>query len=136
MTVALGRQPLGRKSRAGDGRTPEGVYWVAERPRASELYHRFIPLSYPSRADAAQARAAGAISERIYNAILDAHDIGQVPPQHTPMGGDIGIHGEGERWRGYSQSVDWTFGCVAVTDAEIDFLANRVRAGTPVTIHP
>ena len=58
------------------------------------------------------------------------------PPQDTALGGELGLHGEGPHWRGDSAELDWTFGCIAVRDHEIDFLAQRVKVGTPVWIVP
>jgi hypothetical protein len=65
---------------------------------------------------------------------VEAHDRGAVPPFDTPLGGDIGFHGEGQRWKGESRDLDWTFGCIALTDADLDFLLARAPAGTPVAI--
>ena len=57
-------------------------------------------------------------------------------PRDTPLGGDIGIHGEGARWAGDSERFDWTNGCIAVSDADVDFLKSRIRLGVPVELHP
>ena len=78
----------------------------------------------------------GRISEEDFWRIWAAHQRGETPPSDTPLGGALGFHGEGERWRGDSADLDWTFGCVAMTDAEIDFLAERLEPGTPVEILP
>jgi murein L,D-transpeptidase YafK len=136
MEIALGRNPEYRKLAVDDQRTPEGSYRVSEPPRASERFHLFIPLDYPARADAERALAEGRISLLDLARIDGAHDRGLPPPADTPLGGDIGLHGEGERWQGVSGVLDWTFGCVAVTDREIEFLAERVEPGVPVLIHP
>jgi murein L,D-transpeptidase YafK len=133
--VALGREPVGPKRYSGDRKTPEGTYRVAEAPRPSP-YHLFIPLDYPSRGDAESALAAGVISRAEYTRILAALDAGDLPPQDTALGGSIGIHGEGERWEGDSPYFDWTNGCIALSDADVEFLAARVKAGTPVLILP
>jgi lipoprotein-anchoring transpeptidase ErfK/SrfK len=135
MKVALGREPVGAKTSRGDHRTPEGTY-VVSGPAQSTRFHRFIPIDYPSRRDADAALAAGAISATEHSRILArrAHD--RPPPQDTALGGGLGLHGEGPRWRGESAEVDWTFGCIAVRDHEIDFLAQRVKVGTPVWIVP
>jgi lipoprotein-anchoring transpeptidase ErfK/SrfK len=96
----------------------------------------FIPLDYPSRGDADAALTAGIISRAEYEQIRAALDAGELPPQDTALGGSIGIHGEGDRWQGDSRYFDWTNGCVALSDADVEFLAARVKAGTPVLIHP
>jgi murein L,D-transpeptidase YafK len=133
-TVALGREPLGAKRAQGDLRTPEGAYRIA-RSRASR-FHRFVPIDYPSLDDAARARGEGRLATRDYERIAAAHARGAPPPADTPLGGHLGLHGEGERWRGDSLSLDWTYGCVAMSDGEIDFLAEHAPPGTPVRIVP
>jgi hypothetical protein len=135
MTVALGRETAGAKQSAGDSRTPEGRYRVSGPPRSSR-FHLFVPIDYPSVEDAESARADGRISAAAYARILAAHERGEAPPDDTPLGGHLGFHGEGDRWRGDSVDLDWTYGCVAVTDADIGFLAERTPVGTPVVIEP
>ncbi|UCE87850.1 MAG: L,D-transpeptidase family protein [Deltaproteobacteria bacterium] len=135
MTAALGREPLGPKVTAGDLRTPEGGYRVSG-PAEPGRFHLFIPIDYPSVEDARRALAAGRISQRDYARIARAHEQGLRPPGDTPLGGDLGFHGEGSRWKGDSVDLDWTYGCIAVTDRDIDFLAERLEVGTPVRILP
>ena len=136
MAVAIGRAQRDDKESAGDLRTPEGAYRVVEPPRASDRFHRFIPLDYPSPEDARRGYDEGRLSEGDLERILQAHQAGRLPPQDTPLGGEIGLHGEGDRWRGASARLDWTLGCIAVRDDEIDFLADRVMPGVAVVIHP
>jgi L,D-transpeptidase catalytic domain len=134
LTVALGREPGAKRSR-GDQRTPEGLYHVAG-PAKPSRFHRFLPIDYPSAEDADRARREGRLSERDHARILSAHARDAPPPVDTPLGGGLGFHGEGERWRGDSAHLDWTYGCLAVRDAEIDFLAAHAPPGTPVRILP
>ena len=112
--VALGN-PHGNKIQAGDKKTPEGVYLVdAKNPQS--LFHRALHLSYPNAADRARARKLG------------------VSP-----GGDIEIHGLPKQyaWLGAThRQVDWTTGCIAVTNSEIDEIWTLVPVGTPVEIRP
>lgn len=113
--VALGRNPIGDKLRAGDGRTPEGVYVIDGRNPESE-FHRALHISYPNEDDARSAREAGA----------DA-------------GGEIMIHGlpEDGAWMGSEHARwDWTEGCIAVSNEEIDELWRLVANGTPIEIVP
>jgi murein L,D-transpeptidase YafK len=135
MDIAIGRQELGRKTSAGDNRTPEGRYRIVA-PASEGRFHLFIPIDYPARADADIAWLEDRISGADYWRIVSALKEGLLPPQDTPLGGDIGFHGEGERWQGDSQNHDWTYGCIAVTDREIEFLAERIEIGVPVWIHP
>jgi hypothetical protein len=133
LPVALGRAPEGAKRTAGDQRTPEGEYHVAGPSRASR-FHRFVPIDYPSEADAGRALAEGRLSRRDHARIVAAHRQGVLPPQDTALGGHLGFHGEGNRWRGESLTLDWTNGCVALADSDLDFILARVRIGTMVTI--
>jgi murein L,D-transpeptidase YafK len=113
--VALGREPLGDKRRAGDGRTPEGLYTIDGRNGGSE-FHRSLHVSYPSAQDRRSAREAGA-----------------------RPGGEIMIHGlpEGAEWVGPEHTrFDWTEGCIALTNEEIDELWELVGDGTPIEIRP
>jgi hypothetical protein len=133
--AAIGRRPLGTKSKMGDLRTPEGMYRIAEPPRPSQ-FHTFVLLDYPSRADADRAQETGRISDLTRARIAAAHARSELPPQDTELGGLIGIHGEGENHRGESAWRDWTFGCVAVSDPHIEFIAARLSVGVPVRIVP
>jgi len=113
--VALGRYPKGRKTRLGDARTPEGSYVLSGRLRDSAFY-KAIRISYPNRADRARARALG------------------VSP-----GGRIMIHGLPEDWTARELDhprLDWTQGCIAVTNREIDEIWALVDDGTPIDILP
>jgi len=134
MMVALGRGAAGPKLRVGDSRTPEGRYRIgAARP---SRFHRFIPLDYPSLSDAETALVEGRLSDADYRRIAAAHAQGQPPPADTALGGYLGLHGEGNRWRGDSRLIDWTLGCIGLSDADVDFIASRCAVGTPVSIFP
>ncbi|MEZ4331025.1 MAG: L,D-transpeptidase family protein [Myxococcota bacterium] len=132
--IALSRAPVGGKARRGDQRIPEGDYRIAGGPRASR-FHLFIPIDYPSLADADRGFAAGVIPRADYRQIVAAHEAGRMPPQDTGLGGGIGFHGEGARWRG-DLDLDWTEGCIAVADETIHWLASHAPIGTPVAIRP
>lgn len=113
--IALGHTPRGAKVRQGDGRTPEGIYRIDWRNPRSR-FHLSLHISYPSAADRQWARRLG------------------VPP-----GGDIMIHGiaNGFGWIGRLHSlIDWTSGCVAVTDDEIEEIWKAAPNGTPIEIRP
>ena len=131
--IALAREP-GPKRSAGDQRMPEGEYRIAGPPRTSR-FHLFLPFDYPSRADADRALAERRIDAATHDAIVAAHAHGRMPPQDTPLGGGLGVHGEGVRWHG-DLDLDWTEGCVAVSDRAIEALARLVRRGTPIEILP
>jgi hypothetical protein len=132
--IALSRVPEGAKRSRGDERTPEGDYHVAAAARRSR-FHLFLPIDYPSPRDAERALAERSISSAVHRQILAAHAAGRMPPQDTGLGGWVGFHGEGERWRG-DLDLDWTQGCFALADDAIDWLARAAPPGTPVRISP
>lgn len=126
--VALGRSPLGHKSREGDGRTPEGDYAVCTRNDRSR-YRRFLGLSYPNLRDAEAGFRAGRLTRAQRDAIAEAVRGRRRPPWDTPLGGEVGLHGGGS-------GRDWTLGCVALDDPDIDVLWEACPLGTPVRIEP
>ena len=113
--VALGQQPVGDKIRRGDMRTPEGRFRIEARNPQSK-FHRALRISYPDSAHRARARRLG------------------VSP-----GGDIMIHGLPSRqaWVGAAhRDFDWTEGCIALTNQEIEEIWSTVPVGTPINIRP
>lgn len=113
--VALGGQPIGGKGRQGDHKTPEGIYSVDAKNPNSQFY-KALHISYPNQADRASARKLG------------------VSP-----GGDVEIHGLGAKWGWIGAKhllADWTDGCIAVTNEEIDEIYPQIQVGTPVEIRP
>jgi hypothetical protein len=133
LPVALARAP-GPKRARGDQRMPEGDYRIAGPPRPSR-FHRFLPIDYPSPDDAARALAEGRIGRPEHDAIVAAHRAGRLPSQETALGGHLGFHGEGRRWRG-AGSLDWTEGCIALRDGDVERLGRLAPPGTPVRIEP
>lgn len=126
--VGLGGAPEGDKDRQGDLRTPEGEFYVAwKNPRSS--FHRFLGLSYPMPRHAARGRRRGLIDTRVAKRIASRVRRRGIPPQKTPLGGYVGIHGGGA-------GSDWTLGCIAVSDAEIEWLFARIRRGDVVEVKP
>jgi len=114
-TIALGTNPTGPKQVEGDGKTPEGKYIIDGR-NPNSAFHKSLHISYPSELDVLRARALG-----------------------KPPGGDIMIHGikNGLGWVGRLHTAsDWTQGCIAVTDDDIEEIWASVPDGTPVEITP
>ena len=111
--VDLGFAPEGDKKEEGDGRTPEGSYYVNRR-NPNSRFHLSLGINYPNESDFAEARARG------------------VNP-----GGDIFIHGRGpwSPWRAIRRRADWTWGCIAVTNSEMEEVYAMVHDGTPVYIY-
>jgi murein L,D-transpeptidase YafK len=113
--VALGQGGLAPKQREGDARTPEGHYTIDAKYEHS-AYHKAMHVSYP-----------------------DAEDRKRAARMHLPPGGAIMIHGlpNGKGWVGARHRLyDWTLGCIALTDEEIDEIWPLVPVGTPVEIRP
>jgi murein L,D-transpeptidase YafK len=113
--ISLGRNPVGTKIRAGDNRTPEGLYYIDYRIEDSD-YHMALHISYPSKSDVRRARQQG----------------------YSP-GGSIMLHGlknnddEIAYYHGY---FDWTKGCIAVNNTEIEEIWRLVPNGTSIEIRP
>ena len=124
--VSLGFTPTGAKLKQGDGKTPEGVYFITHKNPKSNFYLS-LGISYPDAEDAKEALRARLISRGEYAAITKAIRLHRTPPQNTRMGGAIYIHGGGAR-------SDWTWGCIALNNEDMAFLFEHVRAGDKVTI--
>jgi murein L,D-transpeptidase YafK len=129
--IVLGMQPREPKRIQGDGRTPVGRYYISEKNERSR-FRRFLGLNYPNIDDAERGYWDRLIDSRQWADIFFANLRGDVPPWSTRLGGRVGIHGYGGR---PELPVDWTEGCIAVPDADIDFIFYRVPIGTPVVIH-
>ncbi len=113
--IALGSQAVGPKTRQGDHRTPEGIY-VLDAQNPNSHFYKAFHISYPNSKDVAAARKLG------------------VSP-----GGDIMLHGLGKEyaWVGKAHVLhDWTDGCIAVTNEEMDEMWKMIRIGTPIEIKP
>ncbi len=126
--IALGFAPIGHKRREGDGKTPEGEYFVCTR-NAQSLYHLALGLSYPNLRDAEDAMCGDLITDVQYGQIAQAAQAGRRPPWDTPLGGFLMIHGGGA-------ASDWTQGCIAMSDKDIERLWDACPLGTKVTILP
>jgi murein L,D-transpeptidase YafK len=108
--IGLGGNPVGDKKIEGDGKTPEGLYYI-DRRNPNSTYHLSLGISYPNAEDRAEAEALG-----------------------KKPGGDIFIHGRARKNRG--RGKDWTAGCIAVKDGEMEEIYSMIRVGTPIFIFP
>ncbi len=108
--IGLGGNPVGAKQVEGDGKTPEGTYLI-DRRNPNSAYHLSLGISYPNQQDVAEAEALG-----------------------KEPGGDIFIHGRARQNRG--KGKDWTAGCIAVKDGQMEEVYSMVRTGTPILIVP
>ena len=113
--ISLGKQPIGDKEFEGDNKTPEGVYFINDK-NPNSGYHKNLGVSYPNKDDIKNAKQLG-----------------------KPVGGDVKIHGLSNKTGFISKFhrwYDWTQGCIAVTDVEIDELYNAVKIGAKIEINP
>jgi murein L,D-transpeptidase YafK len=130
--IALGRNSEADKSVEGDEATPLGEFYIcAKNPRSR--YFLSLCISYPNAEDAARGLAAGLISAAEHAQILDAMNAKRMPPQNTRLGGEIYIHGQGD---GDSGEPQGTRGCIALNNADMQDLYDRVAIGTSVAIVP
>lgn len=107
--IDLGFAPAGDKKIEGDGKTPEGQYFI-DRRNPNSKFHLSLGISYPNAKDRAEARRLG-----------------------KSPGGDIFIHGKPKP---FARDTDWTWGCIAVTNDEMEEIYAMVRNGTPIKINP
>lgn len=112
--IHLGNQPIGEKQFEGDGKTPEGLYFI-DRFNPRSAYHLSVGINYPSPQDSARAMAVG-----------------------RKPGGDIFIHGRGPDGTKAKRDgkADWTAGCIAVDDTEIEEIYAMLATGTQISINP
>lgn len=110
--IALGGSPIGHKQFEGDRKTPEGTYYI-DRHNPNSRFHLSVGISYPNPTDRAFARSQG-----------------------KSPGGDIFIHGLPNHGKDRPRPADWTDGCIAVSDKEIEEIYSMLRVGTPITIYP
>jgi murein L,D-transpeptidase YafK len=111
--IALGFNPKGKKEFEGDGKTPEGVYYINDK-NSKSIAHKNLGISYPNFED-----------------IKNAKKYGKSP------GGNIKIHGLMKKWKYFGifhSCIDWTGGCVAVSNSDIDELYEHVKIGTKIKI--
>jgi murein L,D-transpeptidase YafK len=113
--ISLGRQPIGAKEYEGDKKTPEGIYFINDK-NPNSGYHKNLGVSYPNKDNIAKAQQLG-----------------------KAVGGDIKIHGIRNKLGfigKFQRFFDWTLGCIALTNKEIDELYNMVEIGTTIEIKP
>jgi murein L,D-transpeptidase YafK len=131
--VAIGTAGAGVKQQRGDNITPVGVFRIGWINRNSR-FKTFFGLDYPNLDYATRAYRAGLIDRLDYDSIRYALDMGLTPPQDTPLGGSIGIHGIGAGNPLLHATYNWTSGCIALDNQQIDRLAQWVDVGTTVEI--
>jgi murein L,D-transpeptidase YafK len=126
--MVLGFAPEGDKIEEGDGKTPEGEFFIFTKNDKSKFFLS-LGVSYPSAEDAKRGLAENLISLDEHDSIIKAIKNKQMPLQKTRLGGEIYIHGGGI-------IRDWTDGCIALENEEIQDLFERIPVGTAVLIKP
>ena len=126
--IVIGFSPVGDKEAEGDGRTPEGEFYVFTKNHQSR-FHRSLGLSYPRPIDAERGLANEMITREEYDEIIAAHRERRKPPQNTGLGGEIYIHGGGI-------DRESTRGCIGLEDREIEEIFAEAEVGMRVTVLP
>lgn len=125
--VGLGKVPSGKKEKDGDLKTPEGAYYICYVNPKSK-YDYFFGISYPNIDDAKEALNKRVIGKFDFDRIKSAIINKEQPPWHTVLGGEIGLHGGGSKY-------DWTYGCIALSNNDMDILKRYIGINTTVEIY-
>ncbi len=126
--IGLGFHPTGDKETEVDGRTPEGDFLICQKNPVSR-FNKALILNYPDKPHAERAFFAGILSPPEFKEILTAAERKASPPWHTKLGGQIYIHAGGAH-------KDWTEGCIALYDSDMDELFKIATIGTQVHVRP
>ncbi len=124
--IALGYTPKGDKEKEGDGKTPEGEFFIHTKNEHSK-YFLSLGMSYPNIEDAKRGLETELITPEEHDEIVSAISENRMPPQYTNLGGEIYIHGNGNL-------TDWTAGCVALTNKDMKELFDAIPVNTLVII--
>ncbi len=126
--IGLGSSPVGDKEVEGDGKTPEGDFYIfTKNPKSS--FYLSLGISYPNIEDAGRGLENRLISQAEHDQIVKAINEKRIPPQKTRLGGEIYIHGNGNL-------SDWTLGCIALSNEDMKSLFDALPVKTPVRIVP
>ncbi len=136
-SIYLGSDENNDKEVRGDRNTPEGEFYICMRKKSKRFY-RFLGLSYPDLKRAEYGLRHNLITEYDYWRIFQAINDKKQPPWNTRLGGFIGIHGMGKKrekiLRDLPFKINWTKGCIALSDRDIEEIFSVARIGTPVII--
>lgn len=131
--IAIGRAGAADVHYEGDETTPRGTFRVTRINRDSH-FGIFYAFDYPTPAAAARAYGEGRMTRTGFEAVVDAFRRARTPPQDTALGGALGIHGIGDGSPAIQRDVNWTTGCIALTNRQALELSRWVRVGTTVVI--
>lgn len=131
--IAVGRGGAAAERERGDKRTPLGefrVLWV----NMESQFHRFLGFNYPTYMHTRRGLERGLVTLDEYADLAAAYRAGRIPSQTTRLGGYLGIHGLGRVDPTLHRNINWTRGCIALTNEEVDQLLEYVRVGTRVVV--
>ncbi len=131
--ISIGSRGPAEMHLAGDETTPLGTFYVTWANTHSP-FQTFYGFDYPNPSYARRAYDLGILSKEDHDAIISAYRRGERPPQETPLGGYLGIHGLGEGDPYIHRNFNWTNGCIALTNADLKKLAKWIRIGTRVVV--
>ena len=131
--ISIGRNGSGFKRKLGDDTTPLGTYKVGWINRKSR-YNLLFGFNYPSVENVNEALKKGLVNKKTYSRVINAHKHNQVPPQNTSLGGRIGIHGLGRGDKTIHETMNWTHGCIALTNEQIKNLDKLIKKDTIVVV--
>jgi L,D-transpeptidase catalytic domain len=131
--IAIGRGGVSADKVRDDGTTPLGTFHI-DHINLNSPFLTFFGFDYPRPEHARRALAAGRIDAEAYRRIVDAFKKHTAPPQDTPLGGQLGIHGLGSGDRRIHNKFDWTQGCIALTNEQLERLSQWVYLGMRVEV--
>ena len=131
--IAIGSNGPTWNKQVHDEKTPLGNFTI-NGIRPSERFALFLAIDYPTMEHAQRALKDGRLKRAEFEAIRDAWNNKRPPPQSTRLGGQLGIHGLGLGSEDIHNSFNWTDGCIALTNAQVEELAGWVRIGTRVSV--
>lgn len=132
--IELGLNPISDKYEEGDNSTPEGEFYICQKIPNS-TYYKALLISYPNKEDADRGLKEKLISKSQYNEIQKAISKKEIPPQKTKLGGELEIHGNGHGIKANLKGgKNWTWGCIALSDNDIDKLYQIISVKTPIAI--
>jgi hypothetical protein len=135
---SLGFAPDGDKEQEGDGKTPEGVFYIPRLLPESSYYKAFL-LSYPLPEDAKRGVESDLITSNQRKQIESAHSACVEPPQTTKLGGELELHGQNPKTKSLSKEPnksDWTAGCVALANDDVDLLWSTLNVHDTIVVLP
>jgi len=131
--IAIGRGGLSEVRTRGDGTTPLGTFRI-DRIHPSSRFRLFFRIDFPRPEHAQRALEGGRIDVEDYKRIMAAFHANESPPQDTPLGGYLGIHGLGPGDPVVHDALNWTQGCIALTNRQISRLSRWIRLGMRVEV--